>query len=159
MNPASSSHFVLAEVSDFNSSSQAVRLVQSHVKLQTNRLFVGYSTFLHLQSHLFAVLWDELLQARSASLHLPFPAHPKLRYLMHQLSREPAVRYTAAELARRVAMSERSFLRKFQSETGSSIGKWQEQLRILMALEHLSNGESVTETAFNVGFESVSAFI
>ena len=56
-------------------------------------------------------------------------------------------------------MSERSLLRKFQQETGLSIGRWQQQLRVLAALEHLTVGRSVTETSLEVGFESVSAFI
>ncbi|RXS98212.1 AraC family transcriptional regulator [Silvibacterium dinghuense] len=39
------------------------------------------------------------------------------------------------------------------------IGQWRQQLRILVALEKLSDGLSVTETCFAVGYNSVSAFI
>ncbi len=40
-----------------------------------------------------------------------------------------------------------------------TIGQWRQQLRILVALEKLSEGLSVTATCFSVGYNNVSAFI
>jgi AraC-like DNA-binding protein len=61
--------------------------------------------------------------------------------------------------ARRLGMSARSLQREFQRETGMTIGQWRQQLRILISLEKLSNGMSVTDTCFAVGYKNVSAFI
>jgi AraC-like DNA-binding protein len=112
-----------------------------------------------VRSNLTAVLWDELAQADTVPLHLPFPKDEKLRRLMYRIAGDPSARYTVAELAHAAAMSERSFLRHFEVETGLSVGRWQQQLRTLLALQELASGRSVTETAFSVGFENVSAFI
>jgi len=38
-------------------------------------------------------------------------------------------------------------------------GRWQRQARLLRALEALATGKPVTEAAFEVGFETPSAFI
>jgi AraC-like DNA-binding protein len=56
-------------------------------------------------------------------------------------------------------MSERSLQRDFQREVGMTIGQWRQQLRILVALEKLTAGLSVTDTCFAVGYNNVSAFI
>ena len=40
-----------------------------------------------------------------------------------------------------------------------TIRQWRRHLRVLVALEKLSSGISVTETCFAVGYNSVSAFI
>ena len=40
-----------------------------------------------------------------------------------------------------------------------SFGKWRQQLRLLHALKLLASGESVTAVAFEVGYDSTSAFI
>ena len=53
----------------------------------------------------------------------------------------------------------RTLERLFQSETGLSFGKWRQQLRLLYALRLLAAGRPVTAVAFDVGYESASAFI
>jgi methylphosphotriester-DNA--protein-cysteine methyltransferase len=42
---------------------------------------------------------------------------------------------------------------------GMSFGRWRQQARLFAALEMLAQGESVTEAAVAVGYDSVSAFI
>ncbi len=64
-----------------------------------------------------------------------------------------------AALAREVGLSERSLFRNFQKETGLSPGQWRRQMQVLRSLELLAKGRSVTETSFEVGYESVGAFI
>jgi AraC-like DNA-binding protein len=55
--------------------------------------------------------------------------------------------------------SERTLERLFHAEVGTSFGKWQQQARLLRALQILAAGESVGNAAFEVGFETQSAFI
>jgi AraC-like DNA-binding protein len=44
-------------------------------------------------------------------------------------------------------------------EVGMTLGRWQQQARLLHALEVLASGISVTTAALEVGFETPSAFI
>jgi AraC-like DNA-binding protein len=46
-----------------------------------------------------------------------------------------------------------------EKETGMTIGKWRQQSRLLHALRLLASDRPVSAVAFEVGYESVSAFI
>jgi methylphosphotriester-DNA--protein-cysteine methyltransferase len=43
-------------------------------------------------------------------------------------------------------------------ETGITFARWKQQARLLEAIRRLADGASVTETAFDLGYESTSAF-
>jgi AraC-like DNA-binding protein/mannose-6-phosphate isomerase-like protein (cupin superfamily) len=111
------------------------------------------------RQHLLAVLCDEIQNARQQSLNLPMPSDPRLRRFVEEISKEPQSERNLNAWARFTGMSKRSLLRNFQEETGMTIGQWRQHLRMLVALEKLSNRSSVTETGFAVGYNSVSAFI
>lgn len=55
--------------------------------------------------------------------------------------------------------SRRTLERLFQSETGMTIGRWRQQLRLIHAVHLLASGSSVTSAALEVGYDSTSAFI
>ena len=63
------------------------------------------------------------------------------------------------ELSKIAGASKRTIERIFKLETGLGFGKWRQQLRLGHALSLLAGGEAVTSVAFDVGYESVSAFI
>lgn len=109
--------------------------------------------------HLLAVLCDEIQNANHQPLNLPMPSDPRLKRFVEEISKEPHSERDLNEWARFTGMSKRSLLRNFQQETGMTIGQWRQHLRILVALEKLSNGCSVTETCGAVGYSSLSAFI
>ena len=111
------------------------------------------------RQHLLAVLCDEIQNARQQPLNLPMPSDPRLRRFVEEMSKEPQSERNLNAWARFTGMSKRSLLRNFQQETGMTIGQWRQHLRILVALEKLSNRSSVSETCFAVGYNSVSAFI
>ena len=111
------------------------------------------------RQHLLSVLLDEIESLEEQPLHLPMPSDPRLKRLVEEMSLHPEEDRTLEAWAHWVGMSQRSLLRNFQRETGMSIGQWQHHLRMLVALEKLSTGSSVTETCFAVGYNSVSAFI
>ncbi len=78
---------------------------------------------------------------------------------MGEIVKEPETDRPLGAWARWLGMSERSLQRNFLREVGMTIGQWRQQLRILVALEKLTEGLSVTETCFAVGYNNVSAFI
>jgi AraC-like DNA-binding protein len=108
---------------------------------------------------LLQVLVDEICMAQEEPLHLPMPIDPRFSQLVEQLVKAPEMDRPLGEWARWLGMSERSLQRNFQREVGMSIGQWRQQLRILIGLEKLTEGLSVTDTCFAVGYNNVSAFI
>jgi len=105
-----------------------------------------------------AVLCDEIQNASEQPLHLPMPKDPRLRRFVEEISKEPRNERNLNAWARFTGMSKRSLLRNFQRETGMTVGQWRKHLRVLVALEKLSNGTSVTDTSFAVGYSSVGGF-
>ena len=106
------------------------------------------------------VLYDEICAASQMQLHLPVPRDPALKRLATLMAEDPSgVAKDLARLAREVGLSERSLFRNFQKETGLSPGQWRRQMQVLRSLELLAKGRSVTETSFEVGYESAGAFI
>ncbi len=116
-------------------------------------------------ARLAAVLVEELehsqRQAQPAHLPppLPMPQHPRLREIARRLAEQPADRSTVAEWGQRHAMSERSFARFVQAETGMSFGRWRRQIHLMVALQRLASGSSVQRVSQDLGYDSVSAFI
>ena len=106
------------------------------------------------------VLHDEICSASQWRLHLPVPRDPALKRLATRMAEDSSgISRDLAALAREVGLSERSLFRNFQKETGLSPGQWRRQMQVLRSLELLAKGRSVTETSFEVGYESVGAFI
>jgi AraC-like DNA-binding protein len=105
------------------------------------------------------VLHDEIRVSSQTKLHLPVPRDPALKRLAERLAETSEDTEDLAVLAREVGVSERSLFRNFQRETGLSPGQWRRQMQVLRSLELLAKGRPVTETALEVGYESVGAFI
>jgi AraC-like DNA-binding protein len=114
---------------------------------------------LEFRQHLLTVLCDEIQSATQQPLHLPMPSDQRLKRFVEEMSTHPQNDRNLNAWARFTGMSKRSLLRNFQQETGMTIGQWRQHLRMLVALEKLSSGMSVSETCVAVGYSSVSAFI
>jgi AraC-like DNA-binding protein len=105
------------------------------------------------------VILDHLATEPIAPLHLPMPSSPRLRRAVSELAADPAREDRLADLARRAALSTRSFERHFRLETGLSLRAWRRQARLMKAVEWLSLGASVGEVADRLGYEEPSAFV
>ncbi|MDG9671290.1 helix-turn-helix transcriptional regulator [Hahella sp. CR1] len=108
---------------------------------------------------LLHVLLDEIQAARQPALHLPMPSDKRLLRLSHKLLGAPENNDSLLALASDIGMSERTLTRKFREETGLSLGQWRQLARLARALELLAQGVPVTQTALDLGYDSVSAFI
>lgn len=111
------------------------------------------------EARLVSVILDELEGAPVAPLHLPLPRDPRAKRIAVAFRENPADRRSLGDWARQAGASERTLERLFRNEVGMTFGKWQQQARLLRALEVLASGETVTTAAFEVGFETPSAFI
>lgn len=108
---------------------------------------------------LHAVIVDELTEAPEQALHLPEPRDDRLRAVTGLLHADPGRAATLAELGRAAGASERTLSRLFRSELGMSFHRWRTILRIHYAVQHLTDGVSVTVTAAACGWSNPSSFI
>ena len=111
------------------------------------------------EARLVAVLLDELESAPTAPLHLPMPKDPRASKVASAFRENPSSRRSVGEWAKVAGTSERTLERLWSSEVAMTFGRWQQQARLLRALEVLASGSSVMNVALDVGFETPSAFI
>lgn len=90
---------------------------------------------------------------------LPMPRDPGLRAIAATLLDQPGNDDTLTTHARRAGLSTRSAQRLIARETGLTFSQWRQRLRLLAASGRLAGGSSVTQTAIDVGYSSVSAFV
>jgi AraC-like DNA-binding protein/mannose-6-phosphate isomerase-like protein (cupin superfamily) len=108
--------------------------------------------------HVVALILSELQGLQSLALQLPMPRDERLRTLCQALLDSPGDQRPLEEWAKTINTSARTLARRFHSETGLSFGAWRQQARVLDAMGRLGGGAAVTEVAFDLGYESVSAF-
>ncbi|WP_295915621.1 helix-turn-helix transcriptional regulator [uncultured Xanthomonas sp.] len=111
------------------------------------------------QQRLCAVLLDEVRNAPVEHLHLPMPRDRRLLRIATQLLETPADDRSLAQWAHWAGLSARSLSRHFRDETGFGFAGWRQQARLAEALRRLSDGASVADTAFRLGYSSPSAFV
>ena len=111
------------------------------------------------ESHVTALLLAEIAAAPLGGLHLPMPAHPRLRAILQGMLTNPADRGTAESWARRGGLSERTLARVIAAETGMSFGRWRQQLHLLLALQWMGGGATVQQVAADLGYRGVGSFI
>jgi AraC-like DNA-binding protein len=105
-----------------------------------------------------ALLLDEVATSEAAPTFVPMPSSPAMIRLAEQALADPAGRLELAELAARAGTSVRTASRLFPAETSLTFKAWRQRVRIMAALESLSDGGSVKEVAHRLGFSSSAAF-
>jgi len=110
---------------------------------------------------LVAVLLDRLRAAAAApaALHLPVPKDRRLAGIAAALIADPSDDRPLEAFAAQAGASARTLARLFLRETGLSFGRWRTRRRLLAAVERLSDGAAVTTVAYDLGYESPSAFV
>ncbi len=110
------------------------------------------------ERRLMDVILDELRQMKRAPLHLPMPKHARVRKVIDALIAHPEDSRTIEAWSAVVGSSPRTLSRLFLKQTGMSFGAWRRRLRLMEAIDRLGKGESVTQVAFELGYQSTSAF-
>jgi len=106
-----------------------------------------------------AVILDEILLLPPMPFALPMPRDPRLARIAGAIILRPGERRRMAEWARFGGISPRTLTRLFPAQTGLTFAAWCRSASIVKAMELLENGSSVTATAFDLGYETVSGFI
>jgi AraC-like DNA-binding protein len=107
---------------------------------------------------LVGVLGDRLALAPAAPELLPLPTDPRAVALADALRADPGGGAPLRRLAAGTGAGQRTLERLFLAETGMTISRWRQRLRLLRAMELLAGGESVTAVSAAVGYSTPSAF-
>lgn len=111
------------------------------------------------EERVVSLIFDEIQDLDSLPFHLPMPRDPRLKLISEASDIIEMGGATISELARVAGTSPRNLSRLFRKETGMAPGVWKRQARMREALALLAAGKSVSEVAFEVGYESPSNFI
>lgn len=115
-----------------------------------------------IYQHLAALALHEIARAEPlpeiASPLLPMPRDRRLKLVCDALVEQPADRRTLEEWGKAAGASARTLERLFREETGVSFNAWRQACRITAAIPKLQQGSPVQLVAWEVGYESPSAF-
>lgn len=111
------------------------------------------------QSHICAVVLDEIRSLPAEAFGLPLPRDARLQRIARALMANPADARDIESWADFGALSSRTLSRRFVAETGFNFTAWRQRVRLLRSLEMLAEGMSVTAIAIDLGYASVSAYI
>lgn len=104
------------------------------------------------------VLLDEIDAMPIAPYGATMPLDPRLLRVCAAILANPADNRDVDELAHIAGMARRTFTRAFKRETGMGLAVWRQQVRLMEALSLMAAGRPVTTIAFDVGYDSPSAF-
>ncbi|VTR55576.1 transcriptional activator FtrA [Serratia fonticola] len=107
---------------------------------------------------LVALLLHEIAQMQALPLHIPLPEDPRLSALCQAFLRQPDAHAPPGLWAASLYMSLRTFSRFFRKQTGMSFSQWRQRACVVLALARLAAGNSVTQVAIELGYESSAAF-
>jgi AraC-like DNA-binding protein len=107
---------------------------------------------------IMSLILSELQSMRVLPLDVPMPHNERLVRICTQILKDPAQNESLDTWAGEAAMGRRTFTRSFRKETGISFADWCRNARLMEALSRLSQGQSVTVVAHDVGYSSSSAF-
>ncbi len=109
--------------------------------------------------HLIQVIIDQLRAIQMIPLQLPHPVDPRALRVADALITHPGSPRSITHICRTSGASRRTIERLFQLETGLTLGKWRQQLRLMEAMRLLGAGAKVTHAALEAGYSTPSAFI
>jgi AraC-like DNA-binding protein len=104
------------------------------------------------------LLLEEVARAPEATMRVPMPQDSRLRRVCDTILADPSISSDLDGCAQIAGMGRRTFTRLFKQQLGMGLAIWRQQVRIMEAVTLLSAGHSITTVAFEVGYESASAF-
>jgi AraC-like DNA-binding protein len=104
------------------------------------------------------LILDQLPRLPRVAMSLPWPRSKMLRRLCEAVYLSPADDIDLSEWGSKLGASRRTLSRRFQDELGLTFRDWKARLRLVKSMELLGAGRSVTATAFELGYNSASAF-
>ncbi|MFT4075139.1 MAG: helix-turn-helix transcriptional regulator [Asticcacaulis sp.] len=113
------------------------------------------------EARIMELILDEIAEAvehPASALNIPMPTDARLVRICRSIMSDPASEDDLDHWADVACMGRRTFTRAFRRETGVSFSEWRQQVRLAEAVSMLASGKSVTTVAYEVGYNSPSAF-
>lgn len=104
------------------------------------------------------LLLDEIERMPATPGEVLMPQDPRLARVCRALLENPADQRDIDDWAQVAGMGRRTFTRLFRDETGAGFATWRQQVRLSAAISLMAQDKPVTTVAFEVGYESASAF-
>lgn len=130
----------------------------------TQALIQEVTTFRHAydvdgrEGRIVAMLLDEIELMPSTPVRATMPSDPRLRRVCDAILANTADQHDIDHWARVAGMGRRTFTRLFKQHTGMGLATWRQQVRLMEAVSLLASGRPITTVAYDVGYESPSAF-
>lgn len=110
------------------------------------------------EARIMRLILDEVSILPTLPLSLSQPTDERLKTLCAALQANPGDTSTVADWSRRLGVDEKTIQRLFHKQLGMTFGQWRQQARLLLALEHIAQGEKIIDVAGALGYDSPSAF-
>jgi AraC-like DNA-binding protein len=110
------------------------------------------------EGRIASLLLEEIERMPSTPSELTMPGDRRLLRVCRALLDDPADQRDIDDWAALAGMGRRTFTRLFRQETGAGLAVWRQQVRLMAAISRLASGQPITTVAFDVGYESPSAF-
>lgn len=110
------------------------------------------------EERIMRLIVDEIEVMPIEPLLIPMPGDKRLAAVCQSFLDDPTQGEDLTYWAEAACMSRRTFTRLFRQETDMSFSAWRQHARLLEALSRLSVGDPITTVAFDVGYNSSSAF-
>ncbi len=91
-------------------------------------------------------------------LFVPQGQDRRLRRVTERLHLRPELDLPLDRLAVDAGSSGRTLARLFVAETGMTFSRWRDHLRVVMAVDRLVRGQTITQVALDLGYQSPSSF-
>lgn len=149
---------LIAECTNFSKSNQ-VHVITATALVK--ELIAGlFSADYHppSQRKMALLLLEILSEAPPLAAELPMPRDERLFRAAREMMVSHCWDVSLSDMADKASMSERSFSRQFINDTGFSFRTWKQRARICASLDLLSNGLSIKQVAWQLGFSCPAAF-
>src|SRR5690606_12783260 len=107
---------------------------------------------------IIALLLAEIARMPNAPYQVIMPSDHRLLRVCNAILANPSDPRDLDDWAKIAGMGRRTLTRSFKHETGMGLAVWRQQVRLMEALSLLAAGTSITQVAFEVGYESTSGF-
>lgn len=101
----------------------------------------------------------ELSHVETEKLGVPLPLSVTMSNVAHAVLEDLSSLNRIEDWAKMAGKSKRTFTRHFLLETGMTFDQWKKNAINIKAVELLAQGKQVSDVAFELGYNNVSAFI
>lgn len=109
--------------------------------------------------HLLQLIVDQIQNSSCYEHYLPQSNHPVLKPILEHLSDTTQFNRTLQEIIDTFHITERHALRLSQEQLKLSLSEWRNRAKIIYAISHIQQGQSIKKIGLDLGYQHSSSFI